>query len=416
MTIVEFFDGVSMDNMASCLAIKPDKVIFIGVNTLMEKQKAAYSRLAESHGLNVEFEYREIPRNNIKKITEVLSDIAENEEECIFDLTGGEDLVLVAMGIVFERYKNTRKLQMHRFNIKECAIYDCDNDGVLPDIKLPEISCADNITLYGGSIVPYDGEKGTYDWDFNDGFKNDIKNMWEICKRNPGLWNSQITTIYYIVKASTVKDDNLCVSASKKNVEARMKADKYTFTWVHGIAKALSQKGLINNLEESDEIISFAFKNEQIKMCLTKEGTVLELIVLLFAQSVKDKNGSLMFDDALNGAYIDWDAVLHKSNDDVKDTENEIDVILMKGLMPVFISCKNGYFDETELYKLDTVAKRFGGPYVRKVLIATYFGKNNFQGHKYFEQRAKDMDIKLIEKAHELNNEEFVKAIKEKCS
>ena len=30
MTIVEFFDGVSIDNMASCLAIRPKK-IFLSV-------------------------------------------------------------------------------------------------------------------------------------------------------------------------------------------------------------------------------------------------------------------------------------------------------------------------------------------------------------------------------------------------
>ena len=49
----------------------------------------------------------------------------------------------------------------------------------------------------------------------------------------------------------------------------------------------------------------------------------------------------------------------------------KIDVILMHGTTLLFISCKNGNIGEEELYKLHTVAERFGGPYVRKMLIAT---------------------------------------------
>ena len=68
--------------------------------------------------------------------------------------------------------------------------------------------------------------------------------------------------------------------------------------------------------------------------------------------------------------------------------------------------------DENELYKLNTVAERFGGPYARKVLVASYFGKSSEEGHKYFVQRAKDMKIQLIENVHELSEEEFAKKIK----
>lgn len=61
--------------------------------------------------------------------------------------------------------------------------------------------------------------------------------------------------------------------------------------------------------------------------------------------------------------------------DEEKDTENEIDVVLMKGLTLIFISCKNGQVDDDELYKLESVTNRFGGLYAKKVLIATYLGK-----------------------------------------
>ena len=46
----------------------------------------------------------------------------------------------------------------------------------------------------------------------------------------------------------------------------------------------------------------------------------------------------------------------------------------LKGLIPIFISCKSGKMTEKNtlhaLYELDTVANRFGGKYAKKVLVA----------------------------------------------
>lgn len=89
-------------------------------------------------------------------------------------------------------------------------------------------------------------------------------------------------------------------------------------------------------------------------------------------------------------------------------------MILMKGLVPIFISCKNGAVGEDELYKLNTVAERFGGIYAKKVLVSTYLGKASQDSREYFEQRAKDMQIQLIENVHKLTDEEFLREIKSK--
>lgn len=117
MTVVEFFDGVSINNMVSCLAIKPEKIIFVGQKKMMRKQEEAYRRFVSKHGIQVTFEFRPVNVNNLEKLIELLTEIVENEDECTFDLTGGEDTVLVAMGIVYEKYHTTKKVQMHRFNI-----------------------------------------------------------------------------------------------------------------------------------------------------------------------------------------------------------------------------------------------------------------------------------------------------------
>lgn len=412
MTIVEFFDKVSVDNMISCLTVKPEKIIFIGDRKPMTRQCEAYKRLAERKGIDVDFEFVSVIRSNLQNIVEALEKIVQTEAEVAFDLTGGEDLILVAMGMVYERYKSTKNIQMHRFNVGTGVILDCDYDGTTPTTEVPELTVEENIMLYGGAIVPFNGHKGTYDWDLNPDFTSDLEVLWGVCKRNPGLWNAQIHTVYYFLKFGSAEPDSLKITASKTFIEKAMLNEGRKFTWDIDYMKALERYGFINSLSDSEDFVSFCFKNEQIKQCLTKAGTLLELIVYYYSTLAVDKNGRKRFNDSRIGVYIDWDSSIHTADDDEKDTENEIDVILMRGLIPIFISCKNGDVNENELYKLNTVAERFGGPYAKKVLVTSYAGKLTGDSRKYFEQRVKDMKIQLIEGVHELTDSEFEKKIK----
>ena len=100
----------------------------------------------------------------------------------------------------------------------------------------------------------------------------------------------------------------------------------------------------------------------------------------------------------MSGITIDWDGVISR---DVPNTENEIDIILMHGVIPVFISCKNGQADVNELYKLNTVAQTFGGQYSRKVLIAG----SSLVLSKAVKRRAADMGVGIISSVHNLSDE-----------
>ena len=113
----------------------------------------------------------------------------------------------------------------------------------------------------------------------------------------------------------------------------------------------------------------------------------------------------------MSGVAIDWDGRFHSMNDEDKDTENEIDGLLMKGVIPVYISCKNGQVEEVELYKLDAVARRFGGPVAKKALITSRLNMGE-SSLAHYRQRAKDMGIKLIENACDLEPDAFREMVK----
>lgn len=410
MTAVEFYDRTPIENVISSLTTVPDKIIFIGDGKVMKKFDSLYLSFLEQRGLNIEIAYRSIKKNDVNNIVEVLSNIVETEEQCVFDLTGGDDLVLVAMGIVYQKYSD-KNIQMQRFNVRNGVVTDCDNDGEILYSGVPEISVEENIHLHGG-VVRYecDGDNRTFNWDLSDDFISDIEKMWSICRTNPGLWNTQLNILEEFEFCRT-GESSLEVAVNISAVQEHLKYVGIKYVSVKGLLRALEQKNLIYSYTDDGENISFTYKNEQVKKCLIKAGTVLELKVLITANSLINKDGTAYYTDSMNGVCIDWDGNIHKITDDEKDTENEIDVVLMKGLIPIFISCKNGHVNDDELYKLETVTNRFGGLYAKKVLIATYLGKKT-KSMEYFKQRATDMKINLIDGVHQLSDIQFTKMIK----
>ena len=72
---------------------------------------------------------------------------------------------------------------------------------------------------------------------------------------------------------------------------------------------------------------------------------------------------------------------------------NEVDVLVMRENVPVFMSCKSGKLKAQEslhaLYELETVTERFGGKYAKKVLVTT-----RPLGPRYME-RAAEMGIEV---------------------
>ena len=84
----------------------------------------------------------------------------------------------------------------------------------------------------------------------------------------------------------------------------------------------------------------------------------------------------------------------------------------MRGLIPTFVSCKNGKIGEEELYKLNTVAEKFGGEYAKKMLIATKLERENYVAKMAYMRRAEDMGIRIVPNAGELTKEEWKKVFR----
>ncbi len=411
MTYIEFFDKIATENICACLTYSPDRVIYIGDNSkLMKRHISNYSRVFMDRGQNIEFLYRTVSKNNLDDVVTLLTEIIETYDDCVFDITGGEEIMTLALGVVFSRYPE-KKIQIHKFNLRNNSIYDCDKDGVTVYKDTPTLSIEENIRIYGGDIVygSIDGE-ATYKWDMNEDFMDDVNLIWNICKTDVRYWNTQIAVFEALNAVGVSTEDGLTITAPRELLDIFLHNRKAKYIKAKGIINYLLKYGLLNSFTDNDENVIVSYKNLQVKKCLSKAGQALEMKVFATAKSVLDNDGVPVYDDSLNGVVIDWDGVFHHKDEKLYDTENEIDVLLMHDIVPVFISCKNGVVTSDELYKLNTVAERFGGQYSKKVLIATSIDQMG-EGGKYLRQRAQDMNIRLLENIQDLEDEELKKKI-----
>ncbi len=404
MTYIEFFDKNAAENVCACLANMPERVVFIGNDQKqMKKHIDKYRAMFEARGHNIEFVWYGVNQYKLAKIVEILCKVVETYEDCVFGLTGGGELYLVAMGIVCERYKD-KKIQMHRFNLRNNMVYDCDQDGTtMFEGAIPKMTVAENIRIYGGEVVGSEIKSdGTFDWDLTPEFKQDILDMWNICRVKPRSWNAQIGAFAALASVGTASEDGLTVSATRKQLDIYYQKNDMKSVYKQDIIAALLEKGLILEHAERSGRLYITFKNEQVKRCLIKAGQALEMKLYLTALEACDEKGEIVYNDVVNGVYIDWDGKIHTEKGS-HDTENEIDILMMHGIVPVFVSCKNGKIETEELYKLSSVAERFGGSYAKKVLVAASLGHT--KSDNALRQRALDMNIRIVDDITKLSDE-----------
>ena len=403
MTLIEFYDTTVAHASIGPLALRPDKIVLVGEKFGMKEQGERLRALLERRGCPVEMEYVVINRSEVRSVLVTLSEILHREKDCEIDLTGGEDLALFAAGQIFERYRE-RGLQFHWFNVRTGQVKDCDLDGEKAVVPQPSLTVEEQIALCGGRVI-FDDEKPdtSHRWPEDEEFARDIETMWAVCADDCDLWNRQIQILNEIDRYRNKKRPALVTEVDIAKIWPILTAHHGDVD-LHAVFSDLAERGIFSEFTLDSEKLCIRYKNGAVQQALGKAGTALELMTWHLARTLEYK-GKPVYADADTGVYIDWDGVLHEKF--APDTGNEIDVLLMKGMVPFFISCKNGTIDVEELYKVHTVAERFGGPYARKVLICTTWGSLNQRKQAVLKDRAREMGIYILEGVHNMDAAAF---------
>lgn len=364
---IEFFDSEPLENLITCLNFKMDKVIFFGHSDTMTDSRVQDTRRALKNICDItNVEFITVSQKSLYKVLELLEKEITAEmkggNKCFFDLSGGEDLVLVAMGMLATQYK----VPLHKFALPENELYLLTKWDQVPRIdevverRELKLTLDDIIGLHGG-VINYRQQKDVKN-NLNDkAFMESVKVMWEIANDSQKKWNG-LSSVFK--ECTKYEDENDKVRVSVKAMKQALKKipDIISIKELTNYLNRLGNQRILEKVEIDEEFIKFSYGSPMMRDCLLDAGCLLEL------HTYYERVESGRYSDCRVGVHIDWDGEIDGREIDV---ENEIDVMLLEGVVPVFISCKNGRVNQMALYELDAVANRFGGKYVRKELAAT---------------------------------------------
>lgn len=387
--MVEFYSQEPLENVMAMIKYRPEKIIFLGhKDNMITKRIKDIKDFRDCQCPQTELEFIEVPKDDLNGAIDMLTEIIRENPGVRFELTGGSELILIALGCIAARM-DISKLRIDPFTGKEIDIRGSE---VRTTDYHYNIGIAEDIILHGGVLT---NKTGSYaDWKFTEEFREDIRTLWDICKKYKTNWNKYCSVIDELRKNTPDQREGWETLYKTQLGEA-----------IH-LLEDLQAARMLKNYSESGKRISFRFKNNMIKKIIGKAGNILELHVY----EVATRDGYL-FTDAIIGAHIDWDGEIHSMENPGYDTINEIDVILMKNVCPIFISCKNGKVGGSALHELETVSRKFGGKYARKALVLGK-GCDNTTGTQYFKQRARDMHIWIIDDVFRLSDEQLLNRLK----
>ena len=371
-TIIELFDAEPLENIASHLLYPEDKPVYLGYpGTMTPGRIRNLRRFFRARGCVWEPEFVEVDHCSLEDITAKTEAVILREKDCRFDLTGGSELVLVAMGLLSERHK----VPMFQTDLN-CgkSVCTCGAEPACRRVSLP----AEQLLMLHGGLLLSAGDRELPD---TPELRETVEGLWSLCRRDPRFLN-RISNFFNRLGKYT---RGLQVDAPGLRVAPTVQ------TGLRRLAKA----GYLRDLKITEKGLRFSYRDEALRRMLGTAGLTLELMTRFAAMDCG------AYQDVRQGVVLDWDGVVENRRDKA-ETRNEVDGLLMQGITPYFLSCKAGDVKKEALYELDVVAGRFGGAYARRALVCGALSGNRASNDS-IRRRAKDMGITLIENTHELN-------------
>lgn len=399
MILIECYSRVHIDNLAACLRLRPEKLIILGDTEQMQPAAARYEKLLQSRGIPTKILLRDVREQTVFSISRRLQHLVQETPDCVIDLTGGDEKVVLAVGAALALLPEELrpKVQVQKYLHTKGEVIDCLHPEQSLTGQYIRLSIEEQIFLYGGTVYSSAELPAACR-------AQDLDALWELVCSAPKEWNRRIGLLREL-ESHSVSDERNEISIHLPSLRSVVRDLDNKEKQARRLLAEMDRCGVIEDRSSRSRLF-YTYRSDLLRQGTKKEGNALEMKTLLESRELL-QDGKPFFQGSRMGVTIDWDGVPHTQRDGVHDTRNEIDVLLLHGTVPVFISCKNGNVDENELYKLHTVALRFGGPYARKILIATDLQSKGDSALRALQQRAEDMRITLVTDAADRSRQEW---------
>ena len=317
-TLIEFYVNEQYDNLLSAYVFKPERVVYVCTEISPDKQtrQSILSFLKSLGGTSAEFVY--LGNKSVSELFEKLGNVCSAYPDCAVEMTGGSAAVLIAAHGLCSKHKINAFYYDYSKN-RFLSIRGMRKE--IDKISLPRMNI-ESVFKLGGACVTGTCHSTKQLKDNADCIRSVLK----VYSRNFADWNANSEYLQYCCKH--FYDSATQIFSAKTAI----RSNNSLFIANRRIIKELEEAGAIYELSFDSDSVFFRFRNGFIKDALSTVGMCLELMIYIGALDCKS------FDDVSMSVVFDWDGIIHAVK---QDTVNEIDVVMTRGLSPIFVSCKS---------------------------------------------------------------------------
>lgn len=387
LCLVKVIDKQKINNILSALFFKPKKVVFLYDNkysfrTEIDGIKKAFKlKLSKS-----EVEFVEYDSLNIDSIIRTCTGVIHKNPICYFDITGAGEFGAIGAYLACQKtFTPIFKLDTH--SRKLINVYGCNSlEGVF---KMPELTMDTVFTLNDASVIGHQREEPE-----RETFKN-ILAYCEYIFKDIEAWKD-LCLFLQTACAREDKEVPYKFFYSSKEISCSNSSVKFEG---EELLRSAEKLNLINNLNLTNNTVSFYFKNAKIKKYMTDFGVWLELFCYI---NLKNCNN---FNDVRISTRINWEP----TRSYFMEITNEIDITFMAGIRPYFISCKLSEPASDALQEISIYPSYFGGADSKCALVVL---ESINKEKSYIYKRAHDMGICIID-GKDIKSGRFIELINE---
>ena len=357
-TCIEILDYEQTENIISPLVFDFDQMIYLydEHHDYKNKRRTLMDLLNKKGITNIEF--IEIKDHE----TDFFERLVEKYPQAMFNLSNGSRTLLVQMARFCERTNQkcyTLNFQRKFFqNIMGC-------DELKNQFKVPHVKIEDVISLSAGEIIKTSHALP----DLSNELKQDMKRIIQLMNRDSSSWTRLLAQFAKAIREDDESDASVWLDVQTDQGQKKM-------------LEGLAQIEVLQVFEHGSRL-RVVFKNRTLMNMLKDSGAWLEY------QSYLECLNSGYFDDVRISTVVDW----NKASKNQNDPTCEIDLIVIKNCIPVFVSCKMNKCTALDLYEIKLLSQKLGGTLGKAAVISK---APSLKDNEPLYLKAKELGICLI--------------------
>lgn len=389
-TLIELYDNEAIENILAPITIHPERVIYLwdeSVNGLVDgNREGGIRRFLNSQKPVSSAIFYEIESTELVDIRSELEKILSQYEDCVIDFTGGSGILFFAVSM-YAKDHHTPGFFIDFSSRKMVDLFGCEK--LTREFKMPSLTSKELFRITGGSVYRY----GNFEevWKEKE-FQEDVQNVWRLYFQSPDSWHNQMEYLEYVNEHYENEASPLAILApSMVNAYNRMYKNNRNHL------EEWKEIGILRYFYTENNMIHILFKNDAIKRCMTKLKSSFLLYLYALAKSTD------IFDEVRISLMVDSDEISRQYH----NVASKIDLLLMKGIVPIFVKCTVDAPTRQDLEGLYMQARKFGGRLSKMLIVTT---KDVRYAHPATAESARSLGIEMLDR-YDLPQKNFLKQL-----